>query len=671
MALSNAVNACALTDDRDRRTSSDCRTMKRPERVTVTAILLLAALLRLGWLGIVQFSSDQARILSIALELAEGRSWPAFGTGTSFGLPTPPLSEYLYALPTLISRNPLWLTWFTAGLNLLAVAFCWHLSRRYWSRRVAACATLLLATSPWAVFFSRGVWQPDLMPLFVLSWAITGEMAFHERKRWAITLHLLLLSIVAQLHYSGLALLPVTAVLVIWSWRHIDRRAFALGLLAAGLAAARFVWDLLRAGPSGPAAALHFIASAKMDAVSARLWWIAATGMDVQSLAGDPAYRAFLRTLPDMDALRWALGALVLAGIGMWLWESLHSRSSRAISAGSLTSLWALAPLLLLIWHSQPLYLHYYVVAIPALCLAAGFTLGRAASTRHTGIRIGAASLMVLLAVAQAATALAVLRFIGTWATPGGFGVPLQSQLRASNQVTELGLPVIVLADGDDRRLSTWAAVFEVLLYDLPHRVMDGSRMAIFPGTDSALLITPGAAAAIQGYSQAGLLNNAEVIVNRQGEEPFLVLRLAGGQALGLQPAPDLRRLAHGAEIVGYRVEGDMTPGKTFDWWIAWRVWSNTADPRASYHIFNRLVDAQGGFVAQADGPTLAARDWVAGDLIVQRFRIELPAQGPPGLLWMRVGMYTYPEMQNQPVLDPGSHQRAGDFVSLGPLPGN
>lgn len=644
---------------------------KRQERLLLTAILILAALLRLGWLGIAQFSADEAGIVCLALELAEGRSLPLFGTGTSFGLPTPPLCEHLYALPARVSSNPFWLTFFTASLNVLAVVLCWRLSRRYWGWQVAACATLLFATNPWAVFFSRKIWQPDLMPLFALAWAITGEMAFRERRRGAVALHLVLLSIVAQVHYSGLALVPVTAVLLIWDRRHVNRRMLMVGMLAAGLIGARFVYSLLRTEATGLAAGLQFITGpAKMDGTSLRLWWIAATGMDVHSLAGYPGYQAFLRTLPDVDALRWVLGALVLAGLGLWLWESLKCRPSSSTSAGTLTSLWALAPLLLLVRHSKPLYLHYYVVAIPALCLAAGFALGRALAARHSALRLGAAGLTVALAVAQTATFLATLRFVGTVATPGGFGVPLQSQLRASTRATALGQPVIILADGVDRRMSSWAAVFDVLLHDVPHRVLDGTRLGLFPSADSTVIITPGATAARQAYAQAGLLDSAEVISNRDGEEPFLVLQLEGGYAPGLQAAADPRRLAHGAEVVGYRAEGVLQAGTALGWWLAWRVWDKRADPAKQYQIFNRLVDVRGSYVAQADGPVIPASDWVVGDLVVQHFRMELPAQVQSGPLWMRVGMYTYPEIQNQTVLD-ANGQPAGEFVALGPLTGD
>jgi len=135
-----------------------------------------------------------------------------------------------------------------------------------------------------------------------------------------------------------------------------------------------------------------------------------------------------------------------------------------------------------------------------------------------------------------------------------------------------------------------------------------------------------------------------------------------------LVSAPEPRRLAHGAEILGYQVDGEVRPGQAFDWWIAWRVWNGGVDSKERYHISNRIVDAAGSFVTQADGPTVSTADWRIGDLFVQRFRMELPAQTPSGPLWVWVGMYTYPEIQNQAVLDVHG-QPAGEYVVMGPLP--
>jgi hypothetical protein len=98
----------------------DCR-----ERLATVAVLLLAALLRIGWLGITEFKLDEARLVSASLELARGKGLPLVGNGSSTGLPTAPPGVYVYALPILAWASLLFATWFTAALHVLAVALCW------------------------------------------------------------------------------------------------------------------------------------------------------------------------------------------------------------------------------------------------------------------------------------------------------------------------------------------------------------------------------------------------------------------------------------------------------------------------------------------------------------------------------------------------------------------
>ena len=83
----------------------------------------------------------------------------------------------------------------------------------------------------------------------------------------------------------------------------------------------------------------------------------------------------------------------------------------------------------------------------------------------------------------------------------------------------------------------------------------------------------------------------------------------------------------------------------------------------ADYHIFNHLLDAAGARVTQADGAAFAARQWRAGDGVVSRFVLPVPADVAPPLT-MRVGMYRFPSLESVPVLDEAANP-AGDFVEI------
>jgi hypothetical protein len=624
--------------------------------------------LRLGWPGITEFKSDEAHIASLAFDVAAGRALPLQGTGTSIGLPKSALSIYLYALPSLLWRSPLWLTLCTAAWNVLAIALCWRFARRYWGPAAAWCAALLLATNPWAIHFSRKIWEPNLLSPFVLAWAITGALAFVEGRRWALALHLILLSAAIQLHYSALALVPVTAFLLVRERHRVDWRSLGFGLALAIALAIPFVLHLLtRSDGAGWTSVLRLLSTARFDRQSLRFWWVMATGSEIHALAGADAYQEFLRTLPPVGVVPWAMGALVVSGICLWLWKVWRHQAEEDNAASLLVAFWALSPLLLFSWHVVPTHLHYYVVSVPAQCLAAGFAVARLAARLRPWLRRGLFVMVIAIAVAQSGTWLSLLSFVGSRATPGGFGMPLGLQLQAAQRAAAPGLPITVVGHGDDPRFADWPAVFDVLLHSVPHRLVDGTRAAVFMAQPSVVLVTPGTGTALRLYSQTDLVDPADRIATRSGEEPLYVLRLDGGERPPLELADGPRQLANGAEIVGYGRDTTIVLGQPLDWIIAWRVNRSPSDGHADYHLFNHLLDARGQRWAQADGATLPTGTWREGDLVVQAFELAVPTDAGPGPFRMRVGMYTYPGLESQPVLD-AMGQPVTNGVTLGPL---
>lgn len=651
----------------------------RPERLelfALAAILALAALLRMGWPGITEFKGDEARLAGLALDLAEGKSLPLRGLGSSIGLPNSPLSVYLYALPLFFWSTPLSATLFTGALNVLAVALCWWVGRRYWGTTMALCAALLFATSPWAVIFSRKIWAQNLLPPFTLAYAATGLQAFVEQRRWPLAAHLVLLAVVVQIHYSGLALVPLTVLLLILFRKRVDWRALVAGIGLAGLTGTPFAYHLLTHGSGEWQTLAHLLSRpASVDWQSLRFWWMTTAGSDVHSLAGSPAYQDFLRSVPNLDPVRWLVGALTVGGIGFWLWaalqrqppELIEGRGEASAEAGGIVALWALAPLAFFWRHTTPVFPHYYIVAFAAQYLAAGFVLACAISSGRPALRWGAVVGTLGIVTAQAGIMLALLNFLAAHTTPGGFGIPLKFQLQAAERARALGTPVVVVSPGDDPSTREWPAVFDVLLSGTSHRFVDGAHAAIFTGTPATLLIAPGAGPAVEVYSLAGILDPAGEIPARPGDEPFRVARLKGGPPFDLSPATEPRTLSNGVGVTGYRLNGDIEPGQPLEWWIAWRVVKPPPDPAADYHIFNHLVDAGGERWTQADGPTVPAKDWVVGDFVVQVFRLEVPPEAGLGPFWMRVGMYTYPALENQLVVDEAGSP-ISDAVTLGPL---
>lgn len=639
--------------------------MPRAEAVALVLILLLAALLRLLWPTLTEFKLDEAQITAQAWDLAELKSFPLHGTRSSIGMYLPPFGIYLYALPLLIWPNPLAAVVFTALCNVLAVGLCWWVGRRYWGPAAGLGAALWLATTPWAIAFSRKIWEPDLLPLLSLGYLIAGLLAFVERRPWALAAHLLLLAVIVQVHFSGAVLIPLTLLLLIRYRRSVRWRPLALGLGLAALSAVPFLVYLWRARGEVRAALSGLLVSqpSVIDGQALRLWRILAVGSQIHSLAGPRAFREYLAAAPDLEPVRLAASALLVAGLGYWLWLALRRPADRAAQSGGIIALWSLAPLLVFTRHAMPLHAHYFLVSLPAASLVLGCLAARALALRQPAWRWMAGVAFVGVAAANAAAFVMLLSFVGSRSNAGGFGVPLRAQVRAVQAARRLGETVVVLSPGDDPACDEWAAVFAVHLRRAPHRLVNGTRAALFPATSASILATPGVSEALGVYEKLGAL----AVPPDPAAGPFRVSRLVRQPALALRDVGRPRRLANGVEFVGYQVSGRAAPQQSIDWWVAWRVRDLLPNRAADYHIYNHLLDAKGSKWAQADAGTVRARDWEQGDVVVQMFRLDIPPQAASGPYWMQVGMYSYPELQGQPVVDapPGL---AAAAVSCGPI---
>src|SRR5215213_9635752 len=159
------------------------------EWAALLLVVALAAVLHFGWLGVNSFAFDEARLSLIALRMARGGEFASVGMPSSAGVPNLPGAAWLFSIPYALSPDPLVATAFVSLLSLLVVVGVWALARRAWGSWPALCAALFLAASPYAVLYARNVWAQDLLPVLALVWAGAAYLAIHDRRRWALALH--------------------------------------------------------------------------------------------------------------------------------------------------------------------------------------------------------------------------------------------------------------------------------------------------------------------------------------------------------------------------------------------------------------------------------------------------------------------------------------------------
>jgi hypothetical protein len=214
------------------------------------------------------------------------------------------------------------------------------------------------------------------------------------------------------------------------------------------------------------------------------------------------------------------------------------------------------------------------------------------------------------------------------------------------------GQEVILLSLGDESRMYEMPNTADVLLHDFPHRSVDIRTALVFPLQPavywSTYEMTPGEEL-LAAFTPEVI--DARIPL-REGVRSFRFYRWMGGEPsiACMQPLPGgPRTWTNGAQLIGTCLEGDLRPGAAVRWMLIWRP-NRTPGEDVYYHWFNHLFDGQGELRAQQDGPSLLPAYWRIDDTVLNWFDLQIPPDAPIGDYMLRVGMYTYPALDNVPV---------------------
>jgi len=179
-------------------------------------ILFVAAFLRFYQINTGEFDGDQALVFRMAHDAIYHGLLPATSNIASIRVVNPPAVIYLLMLPAAFSANPLWGYVFVGLLNVIAVLLTYIFVRRYYGRLAAIIASLLYATAAEPVYFSRFIWQQNLIAPFVVLFIFALFWGVVERRRGWLFPALLLLGILIQLHETTIILcVPLLVALLL------------------------------------------------------------------------------------------------------------------------------------------------------------------------------------------------------------------------------------------------------------------------------------------------------------------------------------------------------------------------------------------------------------------------------------------------------------------------
>src|SRR2546421_8738740 len=198
----------------------------------VYPIVLIAACLRLYQLNASEFDEDQTMVFRMARDALVHGLLPATSNIASIRIVNPPGVIYLLMLPAAFSANPLWAVVFVALLNVLAVLLTYIFTRRYFGRLTAVLAALLYATASEPVFFSRFIWQQNMIAPFVVLFFFALFWGVRERRKGWLFPALFLLGLLVQLQETTILLAIPLALAILLAPETVRWRDLAFGLLS-------------------------------------------------------------------------------------------------------------------------------------------------------------------------------------------------------------------------------------------------------------------------------------------------------------------------------------------------------------------------------------------------------------------------------------------------------
>jgi len=176
--------------------------MSQSARIGMLAILALGVFLRAFRLDTFEFKFDELEAITDGLAAPAHHWWIEHGAVSSVGVPFGPVFTYIMGLLSAGSADPYTLTAFFLAVNIVVLMLSIPFFATFAKDRTQfLLCVFLFSLSPYLIIFSRKIWPPNLLLLFVIPLVL---MIVRVREKPHLFLPIgLFSSVVLQLHHSG------------------------------------------------------------------------------------------------------------------------------------------------------------------------------------------------------------------------------------------------------------------------------------------------------------------------------------------------------------------------------------------------------------------------------------------------------------------------------------
>ena len=355
-------------------------------------IFFLSALFRITNLDLIEFKADEGINFFLASRPLFGHGFVPGGTVSSLGITNFPLINYLLFPLLLISLDPKTISFFIALLNSVAIVAFFLIIKRYYNQTIAFISAALIATSPWAILFSRKIWAQDfIFPLFIPFFLSLHKIIIDNDNRYWFLYSLSSLLLV-QIHQSILFfIIPITLMIFLKRVK-INYKYLILGTIIGLIPLLHFIYYQLT---SGCFDCKMFITSGQRVATQpnlllfARPFQILHQGNFFPLLGEDIIY--FAKNFPLAYSGKYIFYLeYMLVPIGAILFLRLYKKISFIIVPITLL------PFIYAFLKLEP-HIHYYLIISPFMFLFLGIALNHFISLENNPIKYILISLFTII----------------------------------------------------------------------------------------------------------------------------------------------------------------------------------------------------------------------------------------------------------------------------------
>jgi len=355
----------------------------------VFLILLVAGFLRLYQINTTEFDEDQAQLFRMAYDAVHHALLPTTSNAASIGISNPPGVIYLFIPLAALSANPLWGAMLVGTFTTATALLTYFFTRRYYGRFAGIVAALLYATAARPLTYARFIWQPNLMPPFVVLFMFALFWGVVDRRKGWLFPALFLFGVLYQMHPTTLLLaMPLLAAVVLapgtLRWRDLAFACVSLLIIFFPY----LIWEAFTSFADIRTVFVLAKQHAHIDTQAIHLYRSFLSPFDTPPMD----MRSLVRMLaPMLSWLSIAVPLLTLGGIATAGLLSLRSAGGQSLSSLRhwwadlratpyrcgliLLLVWQIVPLLVLSRHAIPLHSQYFFMFLPGPFILIGLFL--------------------------------------------------------------------------------------------------------------------------------------------------------------------------------------------------------------------------------------------------------------------------------------------------------